>query len=77
MILSDGGYDRALDRYDVPTDPPDEPPCCAECRFCHDIGIHGYEQGVCVRKYEDTRDYDDLEAVFYGSNVCEHYEEDR
>lgn len=76
MIRVSGVFDqRPLG--DMPTDPPDEPPCCADCRFCHDIGIHREEQGVCVWKFQITKLFDDLEAVYYDSNVCEYFEEER
>lgn len=56
---------------DPPITPPDEPPTCADCDYCIDIGLR--DEGLCVQRYEDSADYGDLRVVDFGATACEEW----
>lgn len=73
-------------RMDPPIDPPDDPPVCCMCKWYYDIGVPyikrkgdwyaTLEGGCCVRKFDDTRSYEDLKYVDSGDEACDEFVED-
>lgn|GEM_PF-2940002 len=57
------------------SNPPDEPPTCADCAHCIDVGFGYTDWALCVAEYEQTADYDRLRAVEFGDAACDEWME--
>ena len=66
----------AYHRIDPPTEPPECERTCGECRYAHEVwsDIPFRSACICVREFEGTRDYEDMELVDFG-DTCEEWRE--